>query len=422
MQVYFDSIGEPIVKKKMTRNNSISRNKSLLLLVIKFALLIFISYFIVQLSIGAKEIEEKRDIPGLQTTMEFADQYMKGKYFMDWPDLGSYLESIDWRSSEHMLKLSSDVGTLRVTPLWGEGYQITQIDMKKGNNDVAIWIFYKTDLNIKVTSNYKGNYTKHNIEYQNGSYIPNLQMEQETGFTTDEIVEQADKMRIAFEEEMEKMHQYQIGRAKERRKKFTDFGFIIFLLFFLFYSFIKWVIINRRADIEDKYLEEVLEETIVKEKEKLFKGRYLLSGIGMAFWIYILKTIVSEFMLFSMEGTAKEYAAYGISAVITAIVFGLFWKSLADKKSDRTDTGSNLPKSVLQFLSGSIATLIMVQLAVVFVPRFYSFEWRFYKINLLADGIAFFILIMIAAIIRRTAGTAHDDTKAIEGGVSEDGA
>ena len=78
MQVYFDSIGEPIVKKKMTRNNSISRNKSLLLLVIKFALLIFISYFIVQLSIGAKEIEEKRDIPGLQTTMEFADQYMKG--------------------------------------------------------------------------------------------------------------------------------------------------------------------------------------------------------------------------------------------------------------------------------------------------------------------------------------------------------
>ena len=137
---------------------------------------------------------------------------------------------------------------------------------------------------------------------------------------------------------------------------------------------------------------------------------------------HILKTIVSEFMLFSMEGTAKEYAAYGISAVIAAIVFGLFWKSLAGKKSDRTDTGSNLPKSAFQFLSGSIATLIMVQLAVVLVPRFYSFEWRFYKINLLADGIAFFILTMIAAIIRRTAGTAHDDTKAIEGGVSEDGA
>ncbi len=406
----------------MIYNKLISINKRALRFVIKFILWIFISYFIIQLFIGAKEIEEKRNIPGLQTTMEFANRYIQGKYRSDWKEFGSKIVYPNALSPSCHLELSSDVGTLLVTPLWGEDYQITQIDMKKGNNDVAIWIFYKTDLNIKVTSNYKGNYTKHNIEYQNGSYIPNLQMEQETGFTTDEIVEQADKMRIAFEEEMEKMHQYQIGRAKERRKKFTDFGFIIFLLFFLFYSFIKWVIINRRADIEDKYLEEVLEETIVKEKEKLFKGRYLLSGIGMAFWIYILKTIVSEFMLFSMEGTAKEYAAYGISAVITAIVFGLFWKSLADKKSDRTDTGSNLPKSVLQFLSGSIATLIMVQLAVVFVPRFYSFEWRFYKINLLADGIAFFILIMIAAIIRRTAGTAHDDTKAIEGGVSEDGA
>ena len=406
----------------MIYNKLISINKRALRFVIKFILWIFISYFIIQLFIGAKEIEEKRNISGLQTTMEFANRYIQGKYRSDWKEFGSKIVYPNALSPSCHLELSSDVGTLLVTPLWGEDYQITQIDMKKGNNDAAIWIFYKTDLNIKVTSNYKGNYTKHNIEYQNGSYIPNLQMEQETGFTTDEIVEQADKMRTAFEEEMAKMHQYQIVRAKERREKFTNFCFITFLLFFLPYLLIKWAGINRRADIEDKYLEEVLEETIVKEKEKLFKGRYLLSGIGMAFWIYILKTIVSEFMLFSMEGTAKEYAAYGISAVIAAIVFGLFWKSLADKKSDRTDTGSNLPKSVLQFLSGSIATLIMVQLAVVFVPRFYSFEWRFYKINLLADGIAFFILIMIAAIIRRTAGTAHDDTKAIEGGVSEDGA
>ena len=354
----------------MIYNKLISINKRALRFVIKFILWIFISYFIIQLFIGAKEIEEKRNISGLQTTMEFANRYIQGKYRSDWKEFGSKIVYPNALSPSCHLELSSDVGTLLVTPLWGEDYQITQIDMKKGNNDVAIWIFYKTDLNIKVTSNYKGNYTKHNIEYQNGSYILNLQMEQETGFTTDEIVEQADKMRTAFEEEMAKMHQYQIVRAKERREKFTNFCFITFLLFFLPYLLIKWAGINRRADIEDKYLEEVLEETIVKEKEKLFKGRYLLSGIGMAFWIYILKTIVSEFMLFSMEGTAKEYAAYGISAVIAAIVFGLFWKSLADKKSDRTDTGSNLPKSVLQFLSGSIATLIMVQLAVVFVPRF----------------------------------------------------
>lgn len=344
------------MKKKMTCNNSISRNKSPLLLVIKFALLIFISYFIVQLSIRAKETEEKKNIPGLQTTMEFADQYMKGKYFMEWPDLGSNLKSLDWRSSEHMLELSSDIGMMYVYGRSSRGCKSLDMRMEKDNKDIKISVHYNTDLCIDVYDNQIAYY----IEYQNGNYIPTPQMEQETGFTTDEIVEQADKMRTAFEEEMAKMHQYQIVRAKERREKFTNFCFITFLLFFLPYLLIKWAGINRRADIEDKYLEEVLEETIVKEKEKLFKGRYLLSGIGMAFWIYILKTIVSEFMLFSMEGTAKEYAAYGISAVIAAIVFGLFWKSLADKKSDRTDTGSNLPKSVLQFLSGSIATLIMV--------------------------------------------------------------
>ncbi len=277
--------------------------------------------------------------------------------------------------------------------------------MKKGNNDVAIWIFYKTDLNIKVTSNDKGNYTKHNIEYENGGYIKNLQMEQETCFTTDEIVEQADKIRIAFEEEMEKMHQYQIGRAKERRKKFADFGFITFLLFLLFYLFLKWVSINRRADIEDKYPEEVLEETIAKEEEIFLKRRYVLLGCGMAFWIYMLVPIVSEYLLFSIiEGNAIEFVAYGISAVITAIVFGVFWKRPITGKPDMA--GRKILKSIFQFMLGCIVTLVIIQLGIIFVPRFYSPEWRFYKINLLADGIAFLIFSIIAVVKKLKTGTA----------------
>ena len=389
----------------MIYNKLISINKRALRFVIKFILWIFISYFIIQLFIGAKEIEEKRNIPGLQTTMEFANRYIQGKYRSDWKEFGSKIVYPNALSPSCHLELSSDVGTLLVTPLWGEGYQITQIDMKKGNNDAAIWIFYKTDLNIKVTSNDKGNYTKHNIEYENGGYIKNLQMEQETCFTTDEIVEQADKIRIAFEEEMEKMHQYQIGRAKERRKKFADFGFITFLLFLLFYLFLKWVSINRRADIEDKYPEEVLEETIAKEEEIFLKRRYVLLGCGMAFWIYMLVPIVSEYLLFSIiEGNAIEFVAYGISAVITAIVFGVFWKRPITGKPDMA--GRKILKSIFQFMLGCIVTLVIIQLGIIFVPRFYSPEWRFYKINLLADGIAFLIFSIIAVVKKLKTGTA----------------
>ena len=389
----------------MIYNKLISINKRALRFVIKFILWIFISYFIIQLFIGAKEIEEKRNIPGLQTTMEFANRYIQGKYRSDWKEFGSKIVYPNALSPSCHLELSSDVGTLLVTPLWGEDYQITQIDMKKGNNDAAIWIFYKTDLNIKVTSNDKGNYTKHNIEYENGGYIKNLQMEQETCFTTDEIVEQADKIRIAFEEEMEKMHQYQIGRAKERRKKFADFGFITFLLFLLFYLFLKWVSINRRADIEDKYPEEVLEETIVKEEEIFLKRRYVLLGCGMAFWIYMLVPIVSEYLLFSIiEGNAIEFVAYGISAVITAIVFGVFWKRPITGKPDMA--GRKILKSIFQFMLGCIVTLVIIQLGIIFVPRFYSPEWRFYKINLLADGIAFLIFSIIAVVKKLKTGTA----------------
>ena len=389
----------------MIYNKLISINKRALRFVIKFILWIFISYFIIQLFIGAKEIEEKRNIPGLQTTMEFANRYIQGKYRSDWKEFGSKIVYPNALSPSCHLELSSDVGTLLVTPLWGEDYQITQIDMKKGNNDAAIWIFYKTDLNIKVTSNYKGNYTKHNIEYENGGYIKNLQMEQETCFTTDEIVEQADKIRIAFEEEMEKMHQYQIGRAKERRKKFADFGFITFLLFLLFYLFLKWVSINRRADIEDKYPEEVLEETIAKEEEIFLKRRYVLLGCGMAFWIYMLVPIVSEYLLFSIiEGNAIEFVAYGISAVITAIVFGVFWKRPITGKPDMA--GRKILKSIFQFMLGCIVTLVIIQLGIIFVPRFYSPEWRFYKINLLADGIAFLIFSIIAVVKKLKTGTA----------------
>ena len=398
------------MQKQMMDSNQPSGNKRQFSYIIKFILLIFVSYFMVQISIVAKEIEEKRPIPGLQTTVELADEYMKGEYKKDWGILGSDVIYPDgFIFSYHYLELSSAIGVLTVRSALGDDYFLEQRCKKKGDNIISIYGFYKKDLYINVTGSYKGNYISYYIEYKNGRYVPNPQMEQETGFTTEEIVEQVDKMRTAFEEEMAKMHQYQIGRAKERRKKFTNFGFIVFLAFILACLYLKWIRINRRADIEDKYPEEVLKETMVQEREKLFKRKYLLSGCGMAFWIYILKSVVSEFILLPLKGDIKEYAAYGISAVITAVIFGLLWQSPAGQKSDRTDPGNKLLKSVFQFLSGCMATLIIVQLGIVLVPRFYTFEWRFFKINLIADGIAFFVFIMIEAAKRPAAGIDHDD-------------
>ena len=399
------------MSKRTACNNS--NNKRQFLFIIKFILLIFISYFMVQISIVSKEIEEKRNIPGLQTTVELADEYMKGEYKKDWEILGSDVIYPDgFIFSYHYLELSSAIGVLTVRSALGDDYFLEQRCKKKGDNIISIYGFYKKDLYINVTGSYKGNNISYYIEYKNGRYVPDSQMEQETGFTTEEIVEQVDKMRTAFEEEMEKMHQYQIGRAKERRKKFTNFGFIVFLAFILACLYIKWIIINRRADLEDKYPEEILEETIAKEKEKLFKRRYLLSGCGMAFWVYILKSVVSEYILLPLEGDIKEYAAYGISAVITAVIFGLFWKSPAGKKSDEINAGNRLLKNIFQFLSGCMATLIIVQLGIVLVPRFYTFEWRFFKINLIADGIAFFVFIIIEAAkkpMKKTAIKAEEE-------------
>lgn len=401
------------MKKPMISSNTISKNERPLLFVIKFVLWVFISYFIIQISIGAKEIEEKRNIPGLQTTIEFANQYMKGKYERDWEKLENKYDYPDTLSSVHSLKLSSDVGILLVSSAPRDDYFIMQIDMRNGNNSIRIETYYRSNfLHVAGADNNISYY----LEYKNDKYTRNPQMEQETGFTTEEIVEQADKIRNAFEEEMEKMHQYQIGRAKERREKFTNFGFITFLLFFVLYLYLKWISINRRADIEDKYPEEVLEETIVKSKEKYFKRRYLLLGCGISFWTYILRPVVSEFMLFLLEGTANEYAAYGISAVIAAVVFGMLWKRSVVGKTDRADTGRQILKSIFQFMSGCVVTLVVIQLGVIFVPRFYSPEWRFYKINLLAEAIAFLIFSIIVRTKKLRIGTDNDKIEVTEKG------
>lgn len=370
------------MQKQMIDSNQPSGNRRQFLFIIKFILLIFISYFIIQLSIEAKEIEEKRPIPGLQTTTELADHYMQSEFWMEWEQLGSILDSPDFLSSRHYLELSSDVGMLWVSSAPEDDYFIMQVDIRKGNNSIRIETYYRSSF-IHVAG--EDNNISYYLEYERGKYIQNPQMEQETGFTTEEIVEQADKMRTAFEEEMEKMHQYQIGRAKERRKKFTNFGFITFLLFCTFYSFIKWAVINKRANAEDKYPEEVLKETMEKGREKLLKRRYLLLGCVISFWIHILIPVISEYILIPIGGNANEYtaygisavispiayASYGISAVITAVVLGLLWESPVIEKRNAAGTAMQAVKYIVWFLSGCAVTLAVIWMGISIVPRLF---------------------------------------------------
>ena len=367
----------------------------------------------VQISIAAKETEEKRNIPGLQTTIELANHYIRGRYSWDWDKLGDTVVYPNPLAVACYLKLPSDVGMLDASARWAGEQRYFEIEthMEKNNNGIGIYIHYKKDLCIDVKGNYKGNYTSYYIEYQNGSYIPNPQMEQETGFTTEEIVEQADKMRTAFEEEMAKMHQYQIGRAKERRKKFTNFGFVTFLLFCTLYSLVKWAVINKRANAEDKYPEEVLKETMEKGREKLLKRRYLLLGCAISFWIHILIPVISEYILIPIGGNANEYtaygisavispiayASYGISAVITAVVLGLLWESPVIEKRNAAGTAMQAVKYIVWFLSGCAVTLAVIWLGISIVPRLFCPLVRFYIINLIADGIALFVFIIIEA-------------------------
>ena len=399
----------------MMDSNQPSGNKRQFSYIIKFVLLIFISYFMVQISIAAKEIEEKRPIPGLQTTVELADQYMKRKYIEDWEVLGNDLDYPDgYLSPFHTLEFSSDVGMLKACS------DFIYTVMKKGNNSIEIFMNWDEDWDdwsLIVDGEYQGHSTTYYFDCKNGRYVPNPQMERETGFTMDEIINQVDKMRTAFEEEMEKMRQYQIGRAKERRKKFTNFGFVTFLLFCTLYSLIKWAVINKRANAEDKYPEEVLKETMAKAREKLLKRRYLLLGCVISFWIHILVPVISEYILIPIGGNANEYTAYGISAVITAVVLGLLWESPVIEKRNAAGTAMQAVKYIVWFLSGCAVTLAVIWLGISIVPRLFCPLVRFYIINLIADGIAFFVFIMIEAAKRPAAGVGHDGTMAMEKGV-----
>ena len=389
----------------MMDSNQLSGNKRQFSYIIKFILLIFVSYFMVQISIVAKEREEKRNIPGLQTTIELADEYMKRKYIEDWEILGDDLDYPDgYLTPFHTLKFSSDVGKLTVFS------DFIYTVMKKGNSSIEISMNWDEDWDdwlLIINGEYQGHSTTYYFDCKNGRYIPNPQMEQETGFTMDEIINQVDKMRTAFEEEMEKMRQYQIGREKEWRKRFANFGFITFLLFCTAYLLIKWAVINKRANAEDKYPEEVLKETIAKEKVKLFKRRYLLIGCAVSFWIYILVPIISEYVLIPIRGNANEYTAYGISAVITAVVLGLLWESPAVEKKNESETVRQAVRNIVWFLSGCVGMLAVIWIGLSIVPQ----------LNLLADGIAFFIFIMIEAAKRPAAGVGHDGTMAMEKGV-----
>lgn len=215
-------------------------------------------------------------------------------------------------------------------------------------------------------------------------------MEQQTGILTEEAVERAENIRETFEEELWRMHDYQIDKARRNRRRLANLGLALWVIFLL----IKWITAGKRAKEEGKAVGQCFNQNMEQTAERLRKWRYALLGAGVTFWIYILRPVVSYGMLFGLNGKEKVYTAYGISAVITAIAAYLL--EISDGKRY---IGKSRIKAVLQVISGCIVMLSGIRMGIIMASDFYPDEWSFYAINFGAEAMSLFLLNIIMKIM-----------------------
>ena len=71
-------------KKMKRKKRSVRKSQKSWLFLLKIIVLILVSYLLVQLSNEAKRMEEKENIPTLQTTYDLAEKYIRDRYVNDW--------------------------------------------------------------------------------------------------------------------------------------------------------------------------------------------------------------------------------------------------------------------------------------------------------------------------------------------------
>ena len=390
------------------------KNRTPYALVIKIVFVILTAYSIIQLSNEAKQMEENAHISGLLNTGDFIEKYVSDKYSYNWNKLGNHCRRTDPYSGVYELRISRDEKTVNAWVSKSELYltneegkvdymgfafpqdSIYVVMFLDYNESVRIWIAYGGDYHIEVASFAdEDNPIYYSIPFEDGMYIPNIEMEQ-LGIPTDEIVALAEDTRQLFEEEMLKMHHYQIDKAKRNRGRLANAG----ILFFVVYAFILWDKVKRKVKLQGKPAEVCLGEVLANTGAKILRGKYELLGMGSVFWIYILKPIISEFLLFPLEGQIKNLVAYGISAVLVVLLCVLLFFKGSLNGREPLSIGLCFIRIFRTFL-GIVIAVSLINLGVGLVSDFYPHSWQFYVINYMAASITTGILCIWGQIKRR---------------------
>ncbi len=362
------------------------------MIVLKMILLAVIGWVIIQLSNEAKYIEETKYIPNMQNALSYAEHYITWRYRGDWRELGHRFE----REGLYSVDLETDIGTLGI--LRG-GYSEFRLYMRfdstseEVNNSHSIRGTYGKETLFIVVFSINEEYVLYKILYKDGKCIPNSEMEQRFAITSDEIMENIEQMYTTFEDEMEKMHKYQIRKVNNRRCNLVNGGFILFII----YMILKWEFVRGGAAGGKKTTEQYLGEIIVNAINKLARWKYVLCGASILFWIYILRPVISGFILFGVERPANVYISYGMSAVIIAII-GCFIIARSGAEKLESTIGQMDTWKTLQMTAGCILEMFIIRLGMVFVSDFYPRSLRFYIINGIAWIGAVFLMLIFRGI------------------------
>ena len=147
----------------------------------------------------------------------------------------------------------------------------------------------------------------------------------------------------------------------------------------------------------DKPTEQYLEEAIVNTIHKFTRWKYALSGATILFWIYILRPVISGFILFGVENPVNIYVSYGISAIIVAITgcFVIVRNGAEKPENTRGKMGS---WQIVQMTAGCILEMFIIRLGMMLVSDFYPRSLRFYIINGIAWIGAVFLMLIFRGI------------------------
>ena len=368
------------MKKQISR---FIKNKTPFAFIIKMLILIGVSYLLIQLSNKEKSVEETKYIPGMQNGLDFAEHYVMWKYRGNWEKLG-YVAKSD--------------GLFYVRPrtaavIWDvrRGFDIVLHDRLDGTQDIdyVTYTSYGEKKSIIVTFGKIDEFDTYQILYEDGQYVPNLEMEQSTGVTTDEILDHAGEMCASFEAELQKMHELQLEKVRKRRKNLTNVGFIMLAL----YMFLKWGSIMIEHSKEDKPIGQCLDGAIVKTVKRFVRWKYVLYGAVIMFWVYILRPVVSGLILSGVERKLNIYLSYGISAIIVAAAGCFIIMRNSSEKSEK-GTGLTTIWLTIQTAAGCILEMFIIRLGMILVSDFYPRTIQFYIVNGVAwCGAAFLIFV-----------------------------